>query len=347
MPLEVLERVRQELTDYQQLGVSIMEISHRSKTFESVCQSAEQRLRRLTGLSDDFAVLFLHGGATQQFGLIPMNFFRKDYPIDMVHSGHWTERAMKEMMPISSFRVIASSEDKKFRELPRVQSSDISPDASYLHYCSNNTIFGTQWSHFVLKKGVPTVVDMSSDILSRRIDYNQFDLIFAGAQKNVGPSGLCVVLIRKSFAERGRDDLPPFLQYRHQMAAQSLYNTPNTFAIYMADLVFEYLESLGGIDAIESINRKKAKTLYDFLDSSSRFFCPVKKEDRSMMNVVFDLREGSDEARVRFLSFTEKERILGLKGHRIAGGFRASIYNAMTLAGVEKLVETMRSFESF
>ncbi len=345
MPLEVLKRVQSELLDYRGIGASIMEISHRSKTFEAVAQSAEARFRRLTGLKDDYAILFLHGGATQQFSVVPMNFYQKGRPVDIIHSGHWTERAMKEMKPIAEFRIAASSEDKKFRELPEVSNALLSKNASYVHYCSNNTIFGTQWTHFTRLDEVPAVVDMSSDILSRKFPYEQFDLFYAGAQKNIGPSGLCIVGVRKTWIEKGREDIPPFFQYRHQLNAQSLYNTPNTFAIYMADLVFEWLENQGGVPGIEKINQAKSDLLYEFIDASKIFQCPVKKEHRSKMNVVFDFQSPNDELNKKFLAGAESAGLMGLKGHRIAGGFRASIYNALSFEGVEALVKFMRGFE--
>jgi len=344
MPTEVLERIKGELLDYRGLGMSIMEMSHRSKTFEEVSERAAARFHKLTGLNDDFAVLFLHGGATQQFSLIPMNFYKSGHPVDMVHSGHWTERAMKEMKPLAEVRVIASSEAKKFREIPKVAASDISDQASYLHYCSNNTIFGTQCRQFVFNKKVPTVIDMSSDILSRSFSYSDFDLIFAGAQKNLGPSGLCVVAIRKSWAEKGREDLSPFFQYRNQIQAKSLYNTANTFAIYMTDLVLEWIENQGGVAGLEKINQTKAEILYSHLDESSFFSCPVKKEDRSLMNVVFELQSPNPDLEKKFVSEAEAAGLIGLKGHRIAGGFRASLYNAVSKEAVVRLVEFMKEF---
>lgn len=345
MPLPVLEKIQGELANYRDLGMGIMEMSHRSKTFEALAWEAQNRVKRLYALSDEYDVLFLHGGATQQFVSIPWNFYREGRPVNIVHSGHWTARAMKEMAAISKFQIIASSEAQKFCELPRVQEADIQDHASYLYYCSNNTIYGTQWSSFVTKPTIPTVIDMSSDVLSKPLDFSKIDMAFAGAQKNCGPSGLCIVIARRSFLESGRDDIPPYFQFKEFSKAGSLYNTPNTFGIYMANYVFEWIEELGGLKKMHERNQEKAQSLYRFLDQSSLFFCPVKQPDRSMMNIVFKLQPPNPEMEKKFLYEAEEAELFGLKGHRIAGGFRASIYNAMSLEGVERLVGFMSDFE--
>lgn len=345
LPTEVLEKAQSELLDYQGSGMSIMEMSHRGKYFDEVLASAEAKARKLMKLGDEYAVLFLQGGASHQFAMVPMNFASPDRPVDMVHTGYWTKKAIGEIERITSCRIIASSEDTNFDRLPEVREEMIHPDAAYVHYCSNNTVYGTQWRQFVHRKNVPSVVDMSSDFLSRNLDFTQFDLIFAGAQKNLGPSGLAMVVIKKSFAETGNEKLPLILQYRAHIQNSSRYHTPPTFAIYLARLVLDWLDERGGLEAIETHNQKKAKILYDAIDESDFYQCPVQKDARSLMNVVFRIDSGNEDLENKFVAEASSLGLDGLKGHRHIGGIRASIYNAMPIAGVERLVEFMKDFE--
>ncbi len=346
LPLEVLQTAQSELLNYRGKGMGIMEMSHRSAEFDEVLSAATKRAYSLMGLSDDYAVLFLQGGASHQFAMAPMNFCEKGKPVDIVHSGYWVKKAIGEIKKVGEARIVASTEEGNFTELPKLDESQISPEASYVHYCSNNTIFGTQWKNFVTKANIPTVIDMSSDFLSRKLNFSQFDLIFAGAQKNLGPAGVTLVAIKKELAEKGREDLPKILQYRSHIDGGSRYNTPPTFGIYLAGLVLKWIEDQGGLDAVAKNNRAKADLLYSRIDKNDFYHCPVKKEDRSDMNVVFRIDSGNEELEKKFVQETTAKGFSGLKGHRSVGGLRASIYNAFPLQGVEKLVQFMDEFEN-
>jgi phosphoserine aminotransferase len=345
LPLPVLERAQAELLNFQQAGMSVMEMSHRSPEFEGILAHAEGGLRKAMNIPASHAVLFLQGGASLQFSMIPMNLYLEGRPIDVLHTGAWTEKAIEEIKKVAECRLAASTEADKFQRLPWPHEIEFNPDASYVHICSNNTIFGTQWRSFPDTGNVPLVADMSSDILSRPIDVAKFGLIFAGAQKNIGPSGVTVVIIRKDLAERAKATLPTMLNYSIHIKNNSLYNTPPTFGIYMIGLVMDWIEAEGGVVAIEERNEAKAKLLYRAIDARNFYQGTVAAQDRSWMNVNFRVQNGNEELEKKFAKEAEAAGLSGLKGHRSAGGLRASIYNAMPLAGVEALVNFMHNFE--
>lgn len=345
LPLPVLERARDELLDFENCGMSVLEMSHRSPEFEGILARAEAGLRKTLGIPEAYAVLFLQGGASLQFAMVPMNLYLEGKPVDVLHTGSWTGKAIAELEKVAAYRLAASTEAERFRRLPRPEEIRLNPDASYVHMVSNNTIGGTQWRRFPDTGDVPLVADMSSDILSRVIDVSQFGLIFAGAQKNIGPAGVTVVIARPDLLERASPALPAILQYRTHLKGRSLYNTPPTFAIYLVSLVMDWIEAEGGVAAIERQNEEKARLLYGAIDRTDFYYCPVEREDRSWMNVVFRLR-GDDEAlEQRFAREAQAAGLSGLKGHRSVGGLRASIYNAQPLAGVQALVDFMADFE--
>jgi phosphoserine aminotransferase len=345
LPLPVLERVREELLDYRGSGMSVMEMSHRSAEFEEIIARAEATLRRLMAIPEDFAVLFLQGGGSMQFTMVPMNLFVPGKPVDMLHTGSWTAKAIGELKKGTPFRLAASTEADKFTRVSRNDEMSFDPNASYVYMCTNNTIEGTQWHTLPETGDVPLVADMSSDILSRPLDVGRFGLIFAGAQKNLGPSGVTVVIVRRDLAERADKNLPTLLQYRTHIKERSLYNTPPTFAVYIAGLVLEWVEAEGGAAAIEKRNEAKARLLYDEIDSSAYYSCPVEKSSRSKMNVVFRVAGGNEEIEKQFAKEATAAGLIGIKGHRSVGGMRASIYNAVTRKDVEALVGFMREFQ--
>ena len=344
LPEEVLLEAQEQLFNYHGAGMSIMEMSHRSKEFDAVIVSAEERFRRLYKISDDYAVLFLQGGASLQFSMVPANLKIEGKSADIVNTGSWTKKAIKEIAKETDYNVIASSDDKNFSYIPTLDPATFNKDASFFYTCSNNTIFGTQMKEFPNTGNVPLVCDMSSDILSRPLDINKFGLIFAGAQKNIGPSGVTVVIIRKDLAERASDSLPSMLQYRTQISNNSLYNTPPTFGIYIIDLVLKWVENNGGLAGMETKNREKAQLLYDAIDSNPFYYCPTAKDSRSDMNVVFRVTGDREDLEARFVKEATAAGLSGLKGHRSVGGLRASIYNAHPRAGVEALVNFMSDF---
>jgi phosphoserine aminotransferase len=345
LPLSVLERMREELLDYGGTGMSVMEMSHRSPEFEAIVENAERLLRRVLAIPDEYAVTFLQGGGSLQFAMVPMNLYQVGKPVDVLHTGSWTAKAIEELKKIAQYRLAASTESDKFTRLPRNDEIKLAPDASYVAICTNNTIEGTEWSTIPATGNVPLVADMSSDIASRPIDVRKFGLIFAGAQKNLGPSGATVVIIRRDLADSASDKIAKILQYRTQIKERSLYHTPSTFAIYTVGLVLEWLESQGGVAAIEKRNAAKAKLLYDTIDSSNLYRCPVERESRSKMNVVFRVAGGDEAVEARFVKESEAANIAGIKGHRNVGGMRASLYNAVTPEAVEALTTFMREFE--
>lgn len=345
LPLPVLERIREELLDWRGSGMSVMEMSHRSPEFESIVADAEQRLRRLLGISEDYAVIFLQGGGSMQFTMAPMNLCLPGKPVDVLHTGMWTAKAIAELKKGILHHIAASTEADKFRRVPRQDEIHFSPDASYVHMCTNNTIEGTQW-HEVPQTGAATLVaDMSSDIASRPIDVRKFGLIYAGAQKNLGPSGATVVIVRKDLAERADKNLPTLLQYRTQIKEKSLYHTPPTFAIYVIGLVLEWIENAGGVPAMAQRNEAKAKLLYDVLDSGSFYSCPVEKTSRSKMNVVFRVAGGDEAIEKDLARQAEAAGLVGTPGHRSVGGMRVSLYNAVTLEAVQALTSFMHEFQ--
>ncbi|MDX9754419.1 MAG: 3-phosphoserine/phosphohydroxythreonine transaminase [bacterium] len=345
LPLPVLEKAQQEMLDFQGCGMSVMEMSHRSKPFEGVLAKADQGLRNLLGISEDYAVLFLQGGASMQFAMVPMNLYEEGKPVDVIHTGAWTKKAIEEIQNLASMRYAANMAPEKYMRLPKAEELDFNPDASYVHMCSNNTIFGTQWRWYPDTGQVPLVADMSSDILSHPVDVSKFGLIFAGAQKNAGPAGVTIVIIRKDLAERVKATVPTMLRYKIHIENNSLYNTPPCYPIYIVSLVTEWLEGLGGLQAMEKINQDKAKILYDAIDTTDFYYCPVNKEDRSTMNVVFRIQGNNEELEAQFIKEATQTGLSGLKGHRSVGGLRASIYNAHPVEGVQALASFMKDFE--
>ena len=345
MPLPVLEKIREELLDYRGTGMSVMEMTHRSPEFEEILFRAERNLRELMAIPEDYAVIFLQGGGSLQFTMVPMNLCLPGKPVDVLHTGMWTAKAIVELKKGIPYRLAASTEAEKFSRVPRMDEIALAPDASYVYMASNNTIEGTQWSDFPQTGEVPLVADMSSDIASRRIDVSRFGLIFAGAQKNLGPSGVTVVIVRRDLAERADKNLPTLLQYRTEIKERSLFHTPATFAVYIAGLVLEWLAAEGGVVAAEERNEAKARILYDAIDSSGFYSCPVSKESRSRMNVVFRVAGGDGNVEKKFAEASVAAGITGVTGHRSVGGMRVSLYNAVTLGAVEALVGFMQEFE--
>ncbi len=347
LPVAVLERIRGELLDYRGAGMSVMEMSHRSPEFEGILERAEQGIRRHLAIPEEYAVLFLQGGGSLQFAMVPMNLYVPGRPVDVLHTGAWTAKAIGELKNAATVRIAATTEDDKFTRVPRAEEMAFAPDASYIYMCTNNTIEGTEWSfvpHGSNAKDVPLVADMSSDILSRSIDVRRFGLIFAGAQKNLGPSGVTVVIIRRDLAERANKTVPTILQYRTHIKERSLYHTPPTFAVYIVGLVMDWIEAEGGLAEIAKRNEAKAKLLYGAIDSSDYYACPVEKDSRSRMNVVFRIAGGNETIEKQFAHKATAEGLFGLAGHRSIGGIRASLYNAVTLEAVEALAGFMREF---
>ena len=341
LPEEVLSRAGDEMLDWRGSGMCVMEMSHRGKEFMGIAAEAEKDLRDLLAIPANYKVLFLQGGATLQFAQIPMNLLAGKGKADYVATGEWSKKAIKEAQAYCDVHVAASSEDKAFTYAPKNWS--VRPDAAFVHYCSNETIGGVEF-HDVprVEKHIPLVADASSHILSRPLDVSKFGLIYAGAQKNIGPAGLTIVIVREDLVGKAQKGTPSVMDYRQQAAADSMLNTPATYAIYIAGLVFKWLKAQGGLAEMEKRNIAKAKLLYDYLDSSSFYKNSVDKSDRSRMNVPFTLADAKlDDA---FLKGAEKEGMVQLKGHRSVGGMRASIYNAMPIEGVRALVEYMKHF---
>ncbi len=344
LPLEVLKEAQAEFISYQGSGMNVMEMSHRGKIFDTIIQEAEQDIRDLMGISDEYEVLFLQGGASLQFYMIPLNLMTQYQKVHFINTGIWAKRAIAEVKKMATANVVASSEDKVFSYIPKVGAEAFTKDADYVHIVSNNTIFGTKFQSMPDTNGLPLVSDMSSSILSEVINVNDYDLIFAGAQKNIGPAGLAIVIVKKALIEAAPEDLPTMLAYKTHAETKSLFNTPPTYSIYMAGKVFKWLKANGGIEVMEKKNREKAALLYDYLDASSLFKPVAAKEDRSLMNVTF--ATGDETLDKAFISEADKEGLVTLKGHRLVGGMRASIYNAMPRAGVEALVAFMKAFEA-
>ena len=344
LPVEVLKEAADEMLDYNGTGMSVMEMSHRSKAFEEIIQSAEQDLRDLMNIPDNYKVLFLQGGASQQFTAVPMNLM-KNGVADYIVTGQWAKKAWQEASRYGKANKIASSEDKTFSYIPDCSDLPISEDADYVYICHNNTIYGTKFNKLPNTKGKILVADMSSDILSEPVNVEDYGMIYFGVQKNVGPAGVVVVIIREDLI---RDDVmegtPTMLKYKTQADADSLYNTPPAYGIYICGKVFKHLKKLGGLEKMKEINENKAKILYDFLDSSKLFKGTVVPEDRSLMNVPFVTGDADMDA--KFVKEATEAGFVNLKGHRSVGGMRASIYNAMPTEGVEKLVEFMKEFEA-
>ena len=341
LPAEVLSRAGDEILDWHGSGMSVMEMSHRGKEFVGIAADAEKDLRELLAIPANYKVLFLQGGATLQFAQIPMNLLRGKGKADYISTGEWSKKAIKEAKAFCDVHVAASSEDKNFTYAPK--NWNLRKDAAYVHYCSNETIGGVEY-HQTPKAEIPLVADASSHFLSRPIDVARFALIYAGAQKNVGPAGLTIVIVRDDLLGNVIKGTPSVMDYKLQAEADSMLNTPPTYSMYIAGLVFKWLKALGGIPEIERRNIAKAKLLYDFLDTTTFYANPVAKEDRSRMNVPFTLRDARlDEP---FLKGAAERGMVQLKGHRSVGGMRASIYNAMPLEGLQRLVEYMKEFET-
>ena len=345
LPLPVLERIREELLDYRGTGMSVMELSHRSPEFEAINNAAEQNLRKLMAIPDDYAVIFVQGGGSLQFSSVPQNLALPGKPIDALHTGAWTAKAIGELKKGFLHNIAASTEADQFTRVPRPDEIKLSSDASYTYLCTNNTIEGTQY-HSLPASGAPLVADMSSDIASRPIDVAKFGLIFAGAQKNLGPSGVTLVIVRKDLAERADKNLPTILQYRTHIKEKSLYHTPPTFAVYILGLVTEWIASEGGLPGIQKRNEAKAKLLYDTIDNSNGFYrCPVEKSSRSLMNVVYRVASGDQAVEKEFAEGAATANLVGTPGHRSVGGMRISLYNAVGQDAVEALVAYMREFQ--
>jgi phosphoserine aminotransferase len=343
LPLPVLEEIQKSFLNYAGSGMSITEISHRSKWFEDVINDAVARIKRLLRLDDRYHVLFLQGGASMQFCMIPMNLLKDGESADYVNTGTWSTKAIKEAKILGkTIKVVASSEDKNFNYIPK--QIRFSPDAVYCHITSNNTIKGTQWPSFPDTGNVPIAADMSSDILSRVFDPKPFGLIYAGAQKNMGPAGVCLVIIRDDLLKRAPGNVPSMLKYTTFTESNSLYNTPPCFAVYTIQLVMKWIEeTVGGIEKMEAINRKKAQILYDAIDADGFYRGTAEPASRSMMNVTFRLP--SEELEQKFVKEAQQNRLGGLKGHRSVGGCRASIYNPTPIEAVQALVDFMKTFE--
>lgn len=343
LPVEVLEKVQKDLLNYEGSGQSVMEMSHRSKEYQKIIDDAEADLRELMHIPDNYKVLFVQGGGTLQFAMVPLNLLRNSKKADYVLTGTWAKKAYKEACKYGDIRVIASSEDDKFTWVPKITKEDVREDADYAYITTNNTIYGTKYNYIPETGNVPLVADMSSNILSEEIDVSRFGMIWAGAQKNVGPAGVTIVIVREDLIGFAGAEVPTYLDYKIHADNGSMYNTPPCFSIYVAGEVFKYLKSIGGIAEMERRNREKAQMLYDFIDSSRLFSCPVAKEDRSLMNVVFVT--GDAELDKKFIALAKENGMINLSGHRSIGGMRASIYNAMPKEGVAALVDFMRKFE--
>ncbi len=340
LPHEVMKKSQDELLDYNGIGFSVMEISHRSRDFDSIIKGAEDKVRSILGVPDNYAVLFLQGGATLQFAMIPMNLLKRG-KADYVNTGSWARKAIKEAKLFGTVNIAGSSEDSNFNYIPA--ELNLSSDAAYVHITSNETIGGIQWAEFPDTGNVPLIADMSSDIFSRVLDVSKFALIYAGAQKNMGPAGVTLVIIRDDLVEASADNLASMLSYKVMAAEKSLFNTPPCFAVYMVKLVMEWIEMKGGLSALEGINNDKAKLLYQTIDNSTLYRGTAREKDRSKMNVTFRLT--TEELETKFVKEAEQAGLIGLKGHRSVGGCRASIYNAMPLEGVKTLAAFMEKFE--
>ncbi|WP_432626636.1 3-phosphoserine/phosphohydroxythreonine transaminase [Brotaphodocola sp.] len=343
LPEEVLREAAEEMLDYKGTGMSVMEMSHRSKAFETIIQEAEQDLRDLMNIPDNYKVLFLQGGAHLQFAAIPMNLM-KNRVADYIITGQWAKKAYKEAQKYGKAVAVASSEDKTFSYIPDCSDLPIDEDADYVYICENNTIYGTKFKTLPNTKGKPLVSDISSCFLSEPIDVTKYGLLYGGAQKNVGPAGVVIVIVREDLVtEDVLEGTPTICMYKTQADAKSLYNTPPAYGIYICGKVFKWIKKQGGLEAMKEYNEKKAKILYDFLDQSKLFHGTVAKEDRSLMNVPFVT--GNPDLDAEFVKEATAAGFVNLKGHRTVGGMRASIYNAMPIEGVEKLVEFMKKFE--
>lgn len=343
LPLEVLKKAQEQMLDYEGTGMSVMEMSHRAKCYDAIIKKSEADLRTLMNIPENYKVLFIQGGASQQFAAVPLNLSVKG-KADYIITGNFASLSFKEASRFTNARAAASSQDKNYTYIPRTTAADFDRDADYVHITTNNTIFGTHYTELPDTAGVPLVADMSSNILAEVTPVERYAVIYAGAQKNISSAGLTIVIVREDMLERSMDICPTMLKWKTQADADSLYNTPPTYQIYIAGLVFEHLLSLGGVAEMEKINRYKAGLLYDFIDNSDFYTNSVAKEDRSLMNVPFVTP--SKETDAAFVAQAAANGLLSLKGHRLVGGMRASIYNAMPVEGVKALIEFMKKFET-
>ena len=345
LPECVLKKAAAEMLDYEGSGQSVMEMSHRSKVYDSIIKGAEALVRELMNVPDNYKVLFLQGGASSQFAMVPLNLMNKNKKADYVITGQWAKKAYKEGSRYGDAHVVASSEDKTFSYIPKLDPTTFDPDADFFHICMNNTIYGTKWHTLPETGNVPLVADISSCLMSEPIDVSKFGVLYAGAQKNLAPAGVTLVIIREDLIGNAMDITPNMFNYKTHADADSLFNTPPCYTIYIAKLVMEWIKNeIGGLEKMKELNEKKAKLLYDFLDSSEMFKGTVVPEDRSLMNVPFVTGDADLDA--KFVKESTEAGFVNLKGHRSVGGMRASIYNAMPYEGVEKLVEFMKKFEA-
>ena len=343
LPIDVIKKVASELDNYEGCGESVMEMSHRSAEFKKILADAEQNLRDIMKIPDNYKVLFMQGGATLQFSAIPLNLGVGSKKADYIITGSWSKKALKEASKYLDAKAVASSEESVFSYIPKVAKNDFRSDADYVHITYNNTIYGTHYVDEPDTGDIPLVADMSSCILSEAVDVSKFALIYAGAQKNIGPAGTTIVIIRENFLGKAAADVPTYLDYKIHADNDSAYNTPPCFAIYVAGEVFKHIKKLGGVSEVERINKEKAAKLYDYIDNSKLYKCPTVKEDRSLMNVVFVT--GDEALDKEFVAEAKKQNLHNLGGHRSIGGMRASIYNAMPEEGIDKLIAFMKEFE--
>lgn len=345
LPLEVLETAQKELVNYGNAGMSVMEMSHRSQAFADILAQTKADFKELMQVPDNYDILFLQGGGSTQFSMIPLNLMYKNHKADYIKTGNWAKKAYEQAIKVGDAKVIASSEDKTYTYIPKYDKSMLRPDADYLYICTNNTIYGTHFAPDRLPEtgDIPLVADMSSNILAERYDVSKFGLIFAGAQKNMGPAGVTVVIIRDDLVGHADANIPTMLDYKTHVDKDSCFNTPPTFNIYVCGLVFKWLKKMGGIDEMEKINKAKAAKLYDFIDNSKLFKGTVVPEDRSLMNVPFVT--GNKDLDAEFVKESKAAGLENLKGHRTVGGMRASIYNAVTMEAVDALIDFMKKFE--
>lgn len=344
LPTAVLEKASNEMLDWNGKGLSVMEMSHRSDEYISIAKQAEQDLRDLLAIPDNYKVLFMQGGATAQFAMIPMNLLRGKTSADYINTGQWSEKAIKEAKHFCDVNVVATSEDKNYTYAPAQSELKLNPDAAYVHYTSNETIGGVEFDYIPDTGDVPLVADFSSNILSEKLDVSKFGLIYAGAQKNIGPAGLCIVIVREDLLGETLTGTPTVMDYKVAADNGSMYNTPATYSWYLAGLVFDWLKQQGGLDEMAKVNARKAKKLYGYIDNSDFYSNPVAKQNRSRMNVPFTLKDAALDA--QFLQQADAKGLLNLKGHRSVGGMRASIYNAVTESAVDALIAFMQEFAS-
>ena len=345
LPNEVMLEAQEDFYSYKGQGLSVMEMSHRSKTYDEIIVAAEKDLRALLNVSDEYNVLFLQGGATLQFSMVPLNIMPPNNKADYINTGAWSKKAIKEAKRVGTVNIAATSEESNFNFIPKQDSFNLSQDASYVHYTSNNTIFGTEFHTEPEVGSIPLVCDASSDILSKPIDVNKYGLIYAGAQKNMGPAGAALVVVKKSLLDRAPDELHTYLNYNTHAEKSSMYNTPPTYTIYIMGLVYKWLLKNGGLNAMQKVNEAKAKLIYDAIDNSGGYYKgSAAVEDRSLMNVTFNLQ--SEDLEKKIIAEATEKGFSGLKGHRSVGGLRASIYNAFPTNGVEDLVQFMSDFKA-